>query len=185
MMLARTSDAQLLSAARTSRRAFGAFYDRYERAVAGYFMRRTRDPEVSADLTAEVFAAALAAADRYRPETETAAPWLFAIAQNTLASSVRRGRVEEDARRKLGVDAAVELDHRSVARLEQAVVGDAWVADVLRRLPADQRDAIRAHVLEDRSYDEIAAALQTSSLVVRKRVSRGLARLRQELKETT
>lgn len=184
-MVARTSDAQLLLAARTSRRAFGAFYDRYERGIAGYFMRRTGDPEVSADLTAEVFAAAFVAADRYRPDHETAAPRLFAIAQNTLASSARRGRVEEEARRKLGVDAAVELDRRSVARLEQAVVGDAWVSDLLHRLPADQREAIHARVLEDRSYDEIAAALQTSSLVVRKRVSRGLARLRQELKETT
>jgi hypothetical protein len=34
-----------VSNARTSRRPFAAFYDRYERAIAGYFMRRTRDPE--------------------------------------------------------------------------------------------------------------------------------------------
>jgi RNA polymerase sigma-70 factor (ECF subfamily) len=183
MLLARASDAVLLSNARTSRRAFAAFYDRYERAIAGYFMGRTRDAELAADLTAEVFAAAFAAADRYRPDARTAAPWLFTIAQNTLVSSVRRGRVEEAARRELGVGATVELSAGSVARLEQAVVGDAWVTDLLRRLPADQRDAVRARVLEDRSYDEIAAELETSSLVVRKRVSRGLAQLRQELRE--
>ena|SRR5579884_2853047 len=183
MVLARASDAELLSNARTSRRAFAAFYDRYERAIAGYFMHRTHDPELAADLTAEVFAAASGAADRYRPDARTAAPWLFAIAQNTLVSSVRRGRVEEAARRELGVRASVELNARSVARLEQAVIGEAWVSDVLRRLPADQREAVRARVLEDRPYDEIAAELETSSLVVRKRVSRGLARLRQEAKE--
>lgn len=183
MVLARASDAELLSNARTSRRAFAAFYDRYERAIAGYFMRHTRDPEVAADLTAEVFAAAFGAADRYRPDAKTAAPWLFTIAQNTLASSVRRGRVEEAARRELGVRMAVEFNGRSLARLEQAVVGDAWVSDLLRRLPADQREAVRARVLQDRSYDEIAAELETSSLVVRKRVSRGLAQLRQEVKE--
>jgi len=169
MPFARSSDAVLLSNARTNRRAFAAFYDRYERAIAGYFMHRTRNAELTADLTAEVFAAAFAAADRYRPDAKTAAPWLFAIAQNTLVSSVRRGRVEEAARREIGVRAAVELN--------------AWVSDLLRRLPADQRDAVRARVLEDRSYDEIAAELETSSLVVRKRVSRGLAQLRQEIKE--
>jgi RNA polymerase sigma-70 factor (ECF subfamily) len=183
MVLVRASDAELLSKARTSRGAFAAFYDRYERAIAGYFMRRTRDPELAADLTAEVFAAAFAAADRYRPDAATAAPWLFTIAQNTLGSSVRRGRVEEAARRELGVRVAVELHARSVARLEQAVIGDAWVSDLLRRLPADQRAAVRARVLEDRSYDEIAAELATSSLVVRQRVSRGLATLRREVRE--
>ena len=98
MVLARASDAELLSSARASRRSVAAFYDRYERAIAGYFMRRTRDAELTADLTAEVFAAAFAAADRYRPDAKTAAPWLFTIAQNTLASSVRRGRVEDVAR---------------------------------------------------------------------------------------
>jgi RNA polymerase sigma factor (sigma-70 family) len=183
MPFERSSDAVLLSNARTNRRAFAAFYDRYERAIAGYFMHRTRNADLAADLTAEVFAAAFAAADRYRPDATTAAPWLFTIAQNTLASSVRRGRVEEAARREIGVRAAVELNAGSVARLEQAVVGDAWVSDLLRRLPIDQREAVRARVLEDRSYDEIAAELETSSLVVRKRVSRGLAQLRQEIKE--
>jgi RNA polymerase sigma-70 factor (ECF subfamily) len=63
------------------------------------------------------------------------------------------------------------------------VVGEAWVADLLRRLPVDQREAVSARVLQDRPYDEIAAELQTSSLVVRKRVSRGLAQLRHEAKE--
>jgi RNA polymerase sigma-70 factor (ECF subfamily) len=183
MLLKRASDAELLSRVRTDQRAFAVFYDRYERAVAGYFMRRTRDPELAADLTAEVFAAVFVAADRYRAGGRTAAPWLFTIAQNTLVTSVRRGRVEEAARRELGVRVPVELDARSLTRLEQAVVGDAWVSHLLRSLPADQRDAVRARVLEDRTYDEIAAELQTSSLVVRKRVSRGLAKLRQEIKE--
>lgn len=146
-------------------------------------MRRTGDPELAADLTAEVFAAAFTAADRYQPTGQTAAPWLFTIAHNTLATSLRKGRVEESARRALGVREAVELQDGGRVRLEQAVVGDAWVADLLSRLPADQREAVRARVLEDRSYDEIAAELETSSLVVRKRVSRGLATLRQEVTE--
>lgn len=179
----RASDAELLAAARRSRRAFALFYDRYERAVAGYLMRRTADPELAADLTAEVFAAAFAAADRFRPTGSTAAAWLFTIAQNTLTSAMRKGRVEEAARRELGVRTSVELGSGSRERLEQAVVSDAWVSELLARLPADQREAVRARVIEDRSYDDIAAALETSSLVIRKRVSRGLASLREEVKE--
>lgn len=183
MLTSRAPDAELLAAAGRSRRAFAAFYDRYERAVAGYFMRRTRDPDLAADLTAEVFAATFTAAARYQPTGPTAAPWLFTIAQHTLASSVRKGRVEEAARHKLGVRDSVELQEDSRVRLEQEVVSDAWVTELLGRLPDDQREAVRARVLDDRGYDEIAASLHTSSLVVRKRVSRGLATLRREVTE--
>jgi DNA-directed RNA polymerase specialized sigma24 family protein len=72
-------------------------------------MRRVASPEVAADLTAEVFAAAFQGAAGYRPTGETAAAWLLAIAHNVLVSSVRRGRVEEAARRRLGVLEAVQL----------------------------------------------------------------------------
>ena len=78
--------------------AFAVFYDRYETAVIGYFARRVRDPEVVADLTAEVFASALGAARRYRETQPTAVSWLFVIAHNTLAKSLKRQRVEARAR---------------------------------------------------------------------------------------
>jgi RNA polymerase sigma factor (sigma-70 family) len=180
---ARKSDAELLAAASTDPAAFGRFYDRYEAAVAGYFIRRTRIPEVAADLTAEVFAAALASAPRYRPEAPTAAVWLFAIARHTLASSLRRGQVEVRARRRLGV-ATIELEEDSLERLTVAD-GDRWVAELLAGLSPEQRQAIQARVLDERDYADIARDLETSELVIRKRVSRGLARVRARMEGPT
>jgi hypothetical protein len=52
-------------------------------------MRETHDPEATADLTAEVFAAIMLAARRYRAEKDTALPWVIGVAQNTLRSSSR------------------------------------------------------------------------------------------------
>ena len=179
----RKSDSELLAAARSDPDAFGCFYDRYESAIVGYFMRRTRAPEVAADLTAEVFAHALAGAGRYRPEAPTAAVWLFAIARNTLASSLRRGQVEARGRRRIGV-AAIELQDESLERLTVAE-GERWVLDMLESLPAEQREAIRARVLDERGYADIARELRTSELVVRKRVSRGLANLRERMEGPT
>jgi RNA polymerase sigma-70 factor (ECF subfamily) len=48
-------------------------------------------------------------------------------------------------------------------------------------LPPEQRDAIRAHVLEDQDYGEIARQAAISEAAVRKRVSRGLGALRNRL----
>jgi RNA polymerase sigma-70 factor (ECF subfamily) len=45
-------------------------------------------------------------------------------------------------------------------------------------LPAEQRAAVTARVVDERAYGEIAQELRLSEQVVRKRVSRGLARLR-------
>lgn len=183
MRQARRTDAELLNSIDSDPSAFLAFYDRYETAILGYLLRRTHDPELAADLTAEVFAAALSAAARYRPVTDTAAPWLFTIAQHTLARSVRRGRVEARARGRLGIREAIELEPGQIDQLHATLAGDEWVAQLLAGLPEDQQTAIRARILDEMPYPEIANWLQTSELVIRKRVSRGLAALRERLED--
>jgi RNA polymerase sigma-70 factor (ECF subfamily) len=175
------SDDALITAASADAAAFTAFYRRYERALLAYFMRRTRDAELAADLTAEVFAAVLLAADRYRSREAPGSAWLFGIAQHKLASSRRRGRVEDKARRKLHMEPMM-LDDDDLARIERDAGGSAALA-LLERLPADQREAVRAHIVDDRRYVEIAQRLQCSEAVIRKRVSRGLATMRKQLGE--
>lgn len=130
-----------------------------------------------------MFAAALRSAHTYRPESPTAAAWLFTIAHHTLARSVRRGRVEARARRRLGIRDTIELDPGQIDRIEASVGGDQWVTELLDGLPPDQRQAVRARILDELPYPEIAQRLQTSELVVRKRVSRGLATLRERLEK--
>jgi RNA polymerase sigma factor (sigma-70 family) len=181
--LASASDGELLAASRSQPDAFAAFYDRYERAVLGYFVRRTADPEVAADLTAEVFAAALGAAHRYKPRTPTAAGWLFAIAHNKLFKSRSRGRVEAIARRRLGIREPIHLAGDELERIENAATAEGWVIELLDRLPPLQREAVRARIVDERSYPDIAGELRTSELVVRKRVSRGLSTLRAQLED--
>jgi DNA-directed RNA polymerase specialized sigma24 family protein len=65
-------DAALLAGTDSHPESFATFYRRYERLVLAYLVRRTRDPELAADLCAEVFAAVLGASSRYRPEAPTA-----------------------------------------------------------------------------------------------------------------
>jgi RNA polymerase sigma-70 factor (ECF subfamily) len=159
--------------------SFEVFYRRWVKHLLGFFVRRTGDAELAADLTAETFAAALAARGRYRPERGTASAWLFGIAANKLAFAQRRGYAERRARRRLGME-RIELDDENIARIER--IPDAELASALvELLPADQRDAITAHVVDGRGYDEIADELHTSEAVVRKRVSRGLAVVRQRI----
>jgi RNA polymerase sigma-70 factor (ECF subfamily) len=180
-----SSDAALLSAiAARDGAAFTAFYRRHVPAVLAYLMRETRNPETAADLAAEVFAAVLLAAGRYSEQTGSAAPWVIGIARNKLMMSWRRGRVEARARHRLGF-AAMTLDDGDLDRIvEIAHGGSGNLLELVDDLPQDERAAIRSHVLDERPYREIATELRCSEMVVRKRVSRGLARIRQQLKDT-
>jgi RNA polymerase sigma-70 factor (ECF subfamily) len=177
---ARWADAQLLAAiASCDDRAFSAFYRRHLAMVVGWCARRTGDPELAADLTAEVFAAVLIAAPRYEPTHESAAGWLLGIARNVLGHSARRGEVDARARQRLGASRLLFEDVDLARVLELAdTEREGSAGRLLAVLPADERAAVSARVIEERDYGEIARSLGCSEMVVRKRVSRGLARLR-------
>ena len=174
-----TPDEKLLSSTRAEPAAFGAFYRRHEDRVLGYFLARVGDPEVAADLTAETFAAALASAHRFRPRKEPASAWLFGVARNNLAMSRRRGRVEARARRRLGMAPLVLTDDA----VERITALDRTALALVDELPDDQQDALRARVIDERDYADIARDLRCSEAVVRKRVSRGLGVLRARLED--
>ena len=184
MALERTDGELLAAVAAGDGQAFAAFYRRHLSGVVGFLLGETGDREVAADLAAEVFAAVLLGARRFRPrEAGSAAPWVRGIAQNKLRESRRRGRVEDRARRRLAFDPE-SLDDDDLARVEALAGGAAGgVVDLVDELPERQRAAVRAHVVEGRSYAEIAGELSCSELVVRQRVSRGLSWLRDELTE--
>jgi RNA polymerase sigma-70 factor (ECF subfamily) len=171
------SDEQLLAG--TDPAGFEEFYARHVDTLLGFFARRTRDAELAADLTAETFAAALSARRRYRPEAGAGVAWLFGIAMKKLADAQRRGYAERKARRRMGME-RIELTDADIARID--ALGESTNAGaLLEALAPEQREAIRAHVLDERSYAEIAADTDVSEAVVRKRVSRGLASVRQRM----
>jgi RNA polymerase sigma factor (sigma-70 family) len=176
--LSRLSDDELLArAGGEDWEAFRIFFERHRDAIAGYLGAATRDTQLTLDLTMEVFGAALVGVGRYRPGEAPAQAWLFGIARNKLAKARRRRRIDLSATRKLGierlqyVDAALEQAEREIDSARGAYLA------ALQRLSAAERDAIVAHVVEDRDYAEIAAVAGVTEAVIRQRVSRGLAKL--------
>jgi len=173
------SDTELLLASRTCSEPFGVFYERHVASVLSFFRRRVPGPEEAFDLTAETFAAALASLSRYEPGPEPPVAWLFAIARHKLSEALRRSRVQDEARRALAME-PIQLDDHAIEILERTARSSA--VELLETLAPEQRDAIKAHHLEDRGYTEIAGELRCSESVIRKRVSRGLAALQVQLR---
>jgi RNA polymerase sigma-70 factor (ECF subfamily) len=164
--------------------AFMEFYAREREVVAVFITRRTFDVYVAADLTAETFAVALASWSRLRgrSEEETRA-WLFTVARRQVSRYFRRSRIEMRATQRLGIRVP-QIHEDDVAVIEER----AGLADLrgsvrveLERLSAEQREALRLRVVEERSYEEVAHALGISEQAARARVSRGLRALAQSL----
>jgi RNA polymerase sigma-70 factor, ECF subfamily len=177
-------DSLLRAAGDGDRAAFAAFYQRWLPAITSYHARRTRTREVAFDLTAETFAAVVAGCGRFDPARGAAAAWLYRIAEHKLTDSLRRARVESSARRRLGLE-PVTLEDADLERVEElaSLGGNGYVEGLLSGLPVQQRDAVCARVLDERSYADIAGELRCSEAVVRQRVHRGLDRMRERLKE--
>lgn len=177
--LERLSDADLLLLAseRANPEAFAVFYRRHAATVASYLTRHTGIRHIAEDLTAETFATALDRAWSFDPGRGDARAWLLGIARITMLSTYNRGKVEQAARRKLGM---ATPDH-SEADLEEAEARlDASLSNLvegLEGLKQEERRAVVARVLEEREYAEIAAEQQISEAAARQRVSRGLRKL--------
>jgi DNA-directed RNA polymerase specialized sigma24 family protein len=101
------------------------------------------------------------------------------IALNKLARVERREAAERRARRRLGME-RIALTDADIERIE-ALGSGPRVHVLLERISPEQRDAVRAHVIDERPYGEIARWQGTSEAVVRKRVSRGVAAIRQRM----
>jgi RNA polymerase sigma factor (sigma-70 family) len=171
--LANATDAELLAAQDAD--AFALVYDRHVKQVFGW--ARARVGEHAADLTAEVFARAWLCRGRFRDEVDgSALPWLLGIAQNLLRDSLRKRRVEDAARARLGLPLAVAVDPEYEAVERRNSLPEAAL-QALADLPEAERELLRLRLVEERPYREIGTALRCSPAVARLRVSRALRRL--------
>ncbi len=172
------TDAELIRRARWDPEALAELYLRYRDELYRWFSSRV--PEAAAsELTAELFAQVALSLKRFRDEAGgSAGPWLYGIAKNLLRRYYGRGRIEEAARRRLGMPIqAYELDvERIDARVSAAELGPG-LASGLDSLPREQRAALELRVIEERPYAEVASILGCTETAARLRVMRALGKL--------
>jgi RNA polymerase sigma-70 factor (ECF subfamily) len=172
--------------AREDPERFADVYLAYHDQVLRFFARRTFDPETAFDLMAETFAECFAHIADFRGESEEQGrAWMWTVARHQLYRWRDRGVVERRSLQRLGIPVTA-LGPAEYDRIEE-------LADLQRLRPlldraldglgADQREALQQRILDQRDYDEIAAATGVSEQVVRARVSRGLRRLAKTLDE--
>jgi RNA polymerase sigma-70 factor (ECF subfamily) len=160
--------------------SFASFYRGQADRLLAYVVRRVYDHDLAMDLTAETFATAFLHRRRFRGSSQAEAEaWLYKIASRKISNYRRRGVAERKAIQRLGLDVP-RLEDADIERLHE-LAGTrqvrAVIAEELKSLSVDQREALSLRIVEELPYPEVAARLGVSEEAARARVSRGLARL--------
>jgi RNA polymerase sigma-70 factor (ECF subfamily) len=158
--------------------------------VFGYLVLRVGRREDAEDLTAEVFAAAVASIDGFRGDAAVMT-WLIAIARRKLADAVRYQRRHPEL---LEADLPVPCaDGVASARTEESVSLDptqdtlerreriAQVRRLVLQLPDAQREALWMRCVDGLSLAEIARLLDRSEDAVKGLLHRARATLLERL----
>ncbi|MET9887664.1 sigma-70 family RNA polymerase sigma factor [Streptomyces sp. NPDC006430] len=158
---------------------FGKFYQEHVDAVLGFVTRRVTDPHLAADLTADVFLAALKAAPGYRPDRGVPIAWLYGIARNVLAGHARGSARERGALARLSGRRL--LDDEDVAALEERIDAERAFRALAERhaaLSEPLRAALDLVVVDGLTPAEAAQALGVTQATIRVRLHRARRALR-------
>jgi RNA polymerase sigma factor (sigma-70 family) len=148
-------------------------------AVTAYFARRSAEPQVVADLTADTFVAVITGFGSFDPRKGTARAWVFGIARRVYASYCEAYRQQQHkvqrlaGRRDLDPDQVEEL----VDRIDAERAGRHLVTG-LAALPERDRAVLELVDITGLTPKEAAAALGLAPGTVRMRLMRARARLR-------
>lgn len=151
--------------------AFTALFERHVHLVYSAALRQSRNPSHAEEATQAVFILLARKAKSLSPKTVLSG-WLYQAARLTTASlikrEIRRQRREQEVYMQTLTEPETSLWEQIAPLLD----------DAMGRLGEPDRNAIVLRFFENRTPQEVAAALKLDEATARKRVSRALEKLR-------
>jgi len=156
--------------------AFGRVFDRHADLIYRFARRRTGDPSLAEDITAQVFLEAWRQRSKVGLLDGSLAPWLLGVAGNLVRRHWRTLDRKKRALARLSRPRVPDHADVVVAHLEN----EGRITELRARLatlPPRQLDVLLLWAWEELSYAEIGLALDIPIGTVRSRLSRARIRL--------
>lgn len=153
--------------------AFSVLYGRHSGKVLGFVKKRIHDPQKANEVFQEVFLKMHKSKHLYN-RTLPFLPWLFSISKSVIIDSVR------SANRKVKESTETDLELLTGNILVESSVD---LQPHLEALGSSQKLAMQLRFVDEKTFEEIAEALNTSPMNARKLISRGLKRLKELVSE--
>jgi RNA polymerase sigma factor (sigma-70 family) len=176
------TDEDLLVAIAAGPGALPEFYRRHVAKIVGVGSRRFDEPEDVADFVATVFLEVMESAGGFDPRRGRAVAWLYGLAANLAAKQLRqRTRAADAARRLSGRQFLEPDDYERIDEQLDAAAQARSVYAAMGGLEPDDRRLLELVAVDGLSPAEAAAALGSSRVATRVRLSRARRQLRAAL----
>jgi len=157
--------------------AFGIIMGRYENSLYGLIFKMVRNHEETQDLVQEAFIKSYNALESFNKQYSFST-WLFKIASNNCIDHLRKRRLKTTS-----IDAPIRTDEGSIT---QDIPDNSYsperdslrnemfdsVNSIIEELPEKYKKVINLRHKEDKSYEEIAQALDIPIGTVKARIFR-------------
>lgn len=163
--------------------AFENFYREHVATVQRFVARRVDTAESVADLTADIFLAAIEASHTYRSDRGAPAAWLFGIARNVVATEHRRRGRELGALSRFA--ARRHLDDESTARIVEQIDAERETRrlyDSIAALPESERALLELIAVDGLTVADAARSLGIRPATARVRLHRTRRTLHTQLR---
>ncbi len=161
--------------------ALEALYARYGRACYSLARRILTDEQLAQDVVQEVFLAVWRDASRFDASRGGFSTWLLSMTHHKAVDSVRR---EENLRKRRTSADLLETREAEGPKVDEAVwslVRRERVREVLKTLPAPQREALTLAYFGGYTQREIAGLTSTPLGTVKTRMLAGMKRMKESL----
>ena len=178
-----TSDRSDVGSIATDADAFEVFYRENLETVRRVVARRVADPHLAADLTAEIFVAAIESASSYRPDRGVPVAWLVGVARHVVAAELRRQ--SRDRAVVSRISGRRLLDGDSLTRIEERIDAERQARKLyhaLAALPRRDRALMELVAIDGLSITEAAAVLGVKPGTARVRLHRSRTRVQAQLR---
>ena len=162
----------LIEAAQRDRRRFADLYEANFDRVYAFVARRVPSREEAEDITAEVFHQALAGLAGFQWQGTPFVAWLLGIASHLVARRWQRATNQPE----------ILLDESELSTTSDQAEQRAWFAQLLDRLPEDQRRVLQRRFFDQRSIREIAQELGRTEGAIKQLQFRALETLRSQVR---
>ena len=166
-----TDERRLIEGAQRDLGRFAEVYEANFARVYAYVARRVPRREEAEDVTAEVFQQALAGLGQFEWQGTPFIAWLLGIAAHLVAKRWKGAVAKEE----------VPVDELELAANEGHVEQQTLFAQLIERLPEDQRRVIEARFFGQRGIREIAKDMGRSEGAIKQLQFRALETLRDQI----
>jgi RNA polymerase sigma factor (sigma-70 family) len=161
------------------RDAFIRLFEHFAPRVKSFLMRGGFRADLADELAQETMLTVWDKAAGYNAAQAAASTWIYTIARNKRIDSLRRiNRPEPDAADPLFAPEPEPRPDDILNHAEEAT----YIAEAMKKLPAEQAELIQKAFFEEKSHSDIAAETNLPLGTVKSRIRLALDRMRQGLK---